>query len=126
MSDRNPNARKYFLLGILISNLYYLILFALLYIPLSQVDTQSPDMSLVILGDILLTTSMSAIAGYYWYRAGLTERFMHGMAPVNAIITLLPFIVHSDLRVPFFIVFALLICLICSGLGVWFGRRFFA
>lgn len=125
MSVNYTSPHKFRILGFLISNGFYLLIFALLYIPFSFADTESADISLIILAHILITTLMSAIAGYFWIKSTMSERLSHRLAPLNALITLLPFLVHPGLRTTFFLVFAVVVCFLCANLGVWFSRRFF-
>jgi len=114
-----------FFSGVVISNLLYVFMMGFLLKPWLQVDPYQGDISLIILGHIFFTTFMSSVAGYFWSVAGFPLKTLRRAAPANALLTLLPFVLHTELHQPFFVVFALLVLLFCSQLGVWFGRRFF-
>lgn len=119
------SARALFFSGVVISNLLYVFIMGFVLKPWLQVDPYDGDISLIILGHIFFTTLMSSVAGYFWSLAGLPLKTLRRAAPANALITLVPFIVHPELLEPFFMVFSVVVLLFCSQLGVWFGRRFF-
>lgn len=117
--------RALFFSGVVISNLLYVFIMGFLLKPWLHVDPYEGDISLIIFGHIFFTTLMSSVAGYFWSVAGLSLNTLRRAAPANALITIVPFLLHPELINPFFIIFALVVLLVCSQLGVWFGRRFF-
>jgi hypothetical protein len=117
--------RALFFSGVVISNLLYVFIMGFLLKPWLQVDPYEGDISLIIFGHIFFTTFMSSAAGYFWSVAGLSLKTVRRAAPANALITMVPFVLHAGLLEPFFMILAVIILLFCSQLGVWFGRRFF-
>lgn len=117
--------RALFFSGVVISNLVYIFVIGFVLKPWLQVDPYEGDISLIIFGHIFFTTLMSSAAGYFWSVSGMPLKTLRRAAPANALLTMVPFILHPDLRQPFFMILAVIILLFCSQLGVWFGRRFF-
>ena len=119
------SVRALFFSGVVISNLLYVFMMGFVLHPWLQVDPYEGDISLIIFSHIFFTTLMSSAAGYFWSEAGLSLKTVRRAAPANALITMVPFVLHTGLLEPFFMILAVIILLFCSQLGVWFGRRFF-
>lgn len=125
MQSYPEHKKKLFIAGIIISNLLNIMIMGLLYSAFISMDTESADVALILIGNIFITTFISAIASYFLSLGGFELKTIRNVAPANALLTLSPYIINTGLHSIYFFIMAVIILLFCSQLGAWFGRRVF-
>lgn len=130
------HSRKYIASGVVVSNLIILFVGAFLFKWFWNVSELHEDIALVLIATIMLVTTGSSIASYFWSFTGIPLKSLRLLAVVNHCWIFFIFLIHPEfglkndpildfLMYNFFFKACLVIIIFCSLLGNWFGRRFF-
>lgn len=128
------NSKKYIAAGIVVSNLVFVFLGALLFPWFQSIQEVDQKIALLLIVLIGLITISSSIAGYFWSFTGIPLRNLRWLAVGNMFWVLIFFPIHPNIGIgnynfPDYLLYnffwkpALVIIIFCSLLGCWFGRR---
>lgn len=114
------------LAGFVISQLVGVFLYSFFFPAYWSYVILDENFAIIMLGHIVLITFLSAIGGYFWALAGIPMKVGHRLAFLNSVPVLALVIFHPYLGSFYFLfAFYLVVMLICSRLGNWFGVRVF-
>ena len=142
------DSKKYIFSGVVISNLIMFFVGSFIVPWMWGVVELNHQIALVLMLIIVFVTLCSAVASYFWSYTGIPLRNLRWLAVANLIwvwvfmlfhpaiglkttysffneATLTETVIVDDLLYNFFSKAILLIVILCSLLGNWFGRRVF-